>query len=339
MKHSFRILSLSWTLILLMMAPACDPRLEPEPEPEPEPEEIHPVFLDCSSFYRFADMDSVVVLVLGDDEAQYDISIPDDAATWISTSTLHGTKSAYIGFEIGVNTSGQTRTATISFQYAKNSFSTLQIKQDYRKRSDCYWDWGLNGTVQQVKRNDRPYNWYIDQSTTGTHSSNNCGPSCVTMAAKWADRTYSLSAAYARTQFRPNGGWWYMNDITGFLELEHVTYRTLTPSGPGSFVSELDQGNIVIICLDMNLLSYSSEDACRVDRFYTTTPEWGHFLVVYGYVQTDQKLYLEVCDPNSYARAYSDGTLKGYGRYYQADEVYHSVISWSSRVCVVERAR
>ncbi len=336
MKSSLRFLTLSWSLLLLLMTPACDPGLEPDPEPEAI-EENHPIItLDTHSFYRMADADSAVLYVKALYDASYDIIIPDAAASWISTSTKHGTKSQFVGFRIADNNSGQDRSATIRFKYAKDEEHTVEIKQDARFRKDHYFGWGIEGNVVKVRRNDRPYTWYIDQKNTGTHSSNNCGPSCATMAVKWARRSHTKGAEYARSMFRPEGGWWYMSDITGFLHSENVRYRYVKLTGSDMLVSELDQGNIIIVCLDMNLLSYTADVSKRVDKFYTTTPDWGHFLVVYGYVKTDNRIFFEVCDPYSWGELYSDGTPKGYGRYYRGDELSRSVISWSTRVCIVE---
>ncbi len=326
------------SILLLLLVAACDPTLEPKPSPypAPDPEEIASITLDCSNFHRFAESDSVVVIVTAEPGASYDVQIPESASSWISTSTLHGTLSGRIGFLLGENKTGQDRSASIVFQYGKNSNRTVRISQDGTYRPDNYEAWGIHGRILGEKRNTRPYSWYIDQSTTGPFSDNNCGPSCVTMVAKWRNSLYDKNTEYARSLYRPTGGWWYMNDITGFLGSHNIRYSFVPLTGTDFLKKEIDNGNLVVICLDMHPLSYTDDNTKRVDKFYKTNPEWGHFLVLYGYLETESEIFFEVCDPNSYGKAYRDQTLKGDGRYYRGSEVYRSVVAWSSRICVIE---
>lgn len=337
MIHSVRFFSHAWLLPLLLLAGACDPTLEPQPSPYPVPEGGEAaISLDCTSFHRFAEADSVVVVVTADENASFDVQIPDAALTWISTSTLHDNKSGCIGFRIDENKSGQDRTAAIVFRYGKNSTYTVHINQEGDYRTACYEKWGILGNILAEKRNTRPYHWYVDQGNTGPMSNNNCGPSCVTMAAKWHNRLYDKDAAHARSLYRSSGGWWYMSDITAFMGAKGINYRYVTLPGTDFLKTEIDNDNIVIVCLDMHPLSYCAENEQRIDKFYSTTPEWGHFLLLYGYVKTDSEIFFEVCDPNSYGKTYRDQTLKGDGRFYRGSEIYRSASVWSSRVCVIE---
>ena len=337
MKRVFRLCTWSWALALLLLATACDTTLEPKPSPYPVPQpDEATITLDHKTFLRYAEEESVVVFVTADENASYDVVVPETASSWISTSTQHSTKSGPVGFLIGENKTGQDRAASITFRYGTNSSITLQISQEGKYRTDLYDSWGLTGTVVGAKRNPRPYHWYIDQSTTGTYADNNCGPSCVTMATKWYNRTYTKDAAYARSLYRSSGGWWYMSDIRAFLGVQQVPYRFVTLTGVSQLKGEIDAGNIIIVCLDMHPLSYNSDNAERVDKFYTTYPEWGHFLVLYGYVETTDATFFEVCDPNSYGKTYLDGTLKGNGRYYRGSEIYRSASAWSSNICIIE---
>lgn len=337
MKPTVHFLSYSWVIALLLLAGACDRNLEPKPSPYPLPDpEVAKITLDCKSFHRFAEEDSVVVIVSAEEGASYDVTVSENATGWIATSTLHGTQTARIGFLIGENKSGQDRVATITFRYGANSSETVQISQEGKYRAACYDEWGLHGTIQGVHRNSRPYNWYIDQSKTGPLSDNNCGPSCVTMVAKWYRALYPNDAEYARSKYRSSGGWWYMSDIQGFLGSQQIPFRFVSITGTDQLKKEIDAGNILIVCLDMHPITYNSNATERVDKFYTTNPEWGHFLVVYGYVDTSEGIYFEVCDPNSYSKAYLDGTLKGDGRFYRGNELYRSVSTWSANICIIE---
>ena len=42
--------------------------------------------------------------------------------------------------------------------------------------------------VDTNQSNNKNYNWYIDQTNTGTYSNMNCGPTCATMALMWLIR-------------------------------------------------------------------------------------------------------------------------------------------------------
>jgi len=323
-------------MAILATAISCDPVPEPEPGPEPV-NGIPSIKLDCKSFHRFADADSVAVIVTAEENASYDITIPDQARSWVSTSVQHGTQSAYVGFKIDENKSGHDRSASIEFRYGPDKTHIVHINQEAAYRHDCYEGWGITGKVIAEKRNTRPYNWYIDQAKTGPMSDNNCGPACVTMAAKWYNAFHARNAEYARSMYRASGGWWYMSDITSFLGSQNVSLRLVLLSGTDYMKQVIDEGGIAIINLDMHPLSYNSDSKQRVDKYYMTNPRWGHFLVVYGYVETESELFLEVCDPNSYDKMYMDQTLKGDGRFYRGGEVFRSLSNWTPNICVIAK--
>ena len=336
MKRPFSVLSAALLLVFLSFAVACEPVDDPIPQPTPTPVDEPSISLDCLTFHRFSNPDSVVVIVSAEENASFDVQIPDDAASWVSTSTLHGTRSGGVGFKIDTNSSGRDRSAAITFLYGKDKTHRVYINQESKSRSSYYESWGIAGTVLKEHRNSRPYSWYIDQANTGPLSNENCGPSCVTMVAKWYNRLYDKNTEHARSLYRPTGGWWYMSDITGFLGAKLINNRLIVLPGTDFLKNEIDKGNVVIVCLDMNPLSYNDSNTERIDRFYRTNPQWGHFLVLYGYIETEKELFFEVCDPNSYGKTYLDQTLKGDGRFYRGGEIYRSVSTWSSRVCVIE---
>ena len=75
--------------------------------------------------------------------------------------------------------------------------------------------------------NDKSYNWYIDQSTSGNFASVNCGPASVTMAIKWADPAFTKTALDARMTYEVSGGWWFTNDIDAYLNDNNITMPLL----------------------------------------------------------------------------------------------------------------
>ena len=120
MKRPFSVLSAALLLVFLSFAVACEPVDDPIPQPTPTPVDEPSISLDCLTFHRFSNPDSVVVIVSAEENASFDVQIPDDAASWVSTSTLHGTRSGGIGFKIDTNGTGQDRSAAITFLYGKD---------------------------------------------------------------------------------------------------------------------------------------------------------------------------------------------------------------------------
>jgi hypothetical protein len=191
--------------------------------------------------------------------------------------------------------------------------------------------WGL-GTFQQLaKLNNKPYNYYIDQINTGTYAALNCGPTATTMAARWADPSYTKTPEDARAAYRPTGGWWYTSDIHNWLLNNDIPHLFISLSSDVSSTQvilkeKLDSGKIVILCVDMDEIRNGPSDDRRIDKFYSTSPGWGHFLVVKGYRKVNGIFFFEFYDPNSWGAKYTSGELKGLDRYYRTEDIYAIVI-------------
>lgn len=201
--------------------------------------------------------------------------------------------------------------------------------------------WGLGRFLESTLSNDRDYEWYIDQSNTGVHSSNNCGPTSTTMAAKWSDLAFVRTPADARAAYRQDGGWWYTADIDKYLNDNSIPhyFTNLSSSYAGTqqvISSMLDDGFIVILCLDMYYIRSETSSSERVDKFYATNSTgWGHFIVVKGYKTVDDRFYFEVYDPYSFGKVYSDGVLKGRNRYYRTGDIFEATSKWWNYAIVI----
>ena len=203
-------------------------------------------------------------------------------------------------------------------------------------------DWGLGYFLSKFQKNDRDYEWYMDQLNTGTYAIANCGPTVVTMAIKWADSTFEKSPSDARNTYEINGGDWYTSDINHYLADNKIAHAIIplgnnTDSSANIIIHQIDQGRIVILCIDMNLVSYTSNPSIRVDKFYKTTPAWGHFFIVKGYTVVSDQIYFQIYDPNSWNQKYADGTLKGKDRFYRAGDVFSASSNWWNYAIVVAR--
>ncbi len=205
-----------------------------------------------------------------------------------------------------------------------------------KPKREMYAEWGLEGTFEKEMGYERPYEWYIDQGSTGACSGVNCGPASSVMAAKWYNYAFTGTVEDARAEIYNNGGWWYTNDIDAYFNAHNVAHTTKTFTSTDDVVWEINMGNIVLLCLDMYYITYGNQTGKRVNKFYNTANKgWGHFLLVKGYVQTSTKLYYEVYDPYSMGRTNPDGTPMGRSRYYDAAEILHSAGIWWPNMIVV----
>ncbi|HMH23841.1 MAG TPA: C39 family peptidase [Puia sp.] len=223
---------------------------------------------------------------------------------------------------------------TAADQVTKTSWTVQAMNNDYSV------NWGLGHFIYSAQSNDRNYEWYIDQSLTGPVSGYNCGPASVTMASKWADASFSHTAEEARNVYYNAGGWWYTSDIDNYLDIYSIPHVTIGLSADSVLSSQIlahqiDNGQIVICCIDMNFVRSSANAAFRVDKFYVTTPGWGHFFVVKGYQKIDGQIYFQIYDPYSYGVKNSDNSLKGKDRFYRYADVAAATSSWWNYAIVV----
>jgi hypothetical protein len=198
---------------------------------------------------------------------------------------------------------------------------------------------GLGKSVSSETSNDVDYEWYIDQSHSGAHSLVNCGPASVTMAIKWFDKSFAKTAEDARDMYHPGGGWWYTNNIIDYLNEHSVTNRTIVLDQISRLKTEIDEGNIVILCLDMFFVDKFKDPEYHINKFYHTNgPGWGHFIVVKGYKVVDGVVLYETYDPYSFDNSYLSGGLKGKDRYYSAANLDAATAIWWDYAIVVERS-
>ena len=191
--------------------------------------------------------------------------------------------------------------------------------------------WGLGTQLIANTSLDKTYSWYIDQYTTGTYWDVNCGPTSATMAIKWADPTFSKTVVDARNTYRSTGGWWYTTDVANYLNLDGLNwqYKSLS-DGYQTMMKYLDQGDILILCLDNYYLTYNSNPVQHVGKFYTVSaPGSGHFIVIKGYKNVNNNIYFDAYDPWSIGATYSDGSgLKGLDRYYTSANLSQATAVW-----------
>ena len=213
------------------------------------------------------------------------------------------------------------------------------------KKTSVFEEFGMGNIQERFRSLNRSYSFYIDQYGTGTHQYINCGPTVVTMALKWSDSTFNQTATAARNTIRPEGGWWYTNDIYDYLRRYGVTgaYYPL-PFGLSLAQYEtklaeiIDSGHLAILCLDMFYVRENTLPTQRTNRFYSANSVgWGHFILVKGYRVIDGKMWLEIHDPYSIDKKYAEGQLKGDRRYYDPVDIKKATDVWWQYAIVVPR--
>jgi hypothetical protein len=287
-----------------------------------------------------------------------DITNLDPAKKWISVrvpdSVLSG-KDLVASFTIthgaSMEIDGLNQQSGLSKNDFENDLHYTLISADQHNRQD--WtvqasnndysvSWGLGHFISSSATNERSYNWYIDQSTSGNFAGINCGPASVTMAIKWADPDFTKTALDARMSYEVSGGWWFTNDIDAYLNDNHITHAIVALTGHADSTStilkrQLDNQQIIILCLDMNHVRAVAEADFRIDKFYSTTPDWGHFIVLKGYKFVDGELFFEAYDPFSFGLMNNDNTLKGMNRCYRYEDLAAASLTWWNYAFVIAK--
>jgi len=217
------------------------------------------------------------------------------------------------------------------FEGSTTQTITLPTLSDVRKK-------GLGKVLHEKKSNNVNYDWYFDQAYTGAHSSVNCGPSSTTMSIKWIYKEFSKTPEDARKSIRPNGGWWYTDDIISLLRSHKVSNYTISLSDIDLLKTVIDEGNIAILCLDMFYINMERNSFHHIDRFYEANNSgWGHFIVIKGYKKVDNSMLFEVYDPYSYNKRYNNETLKGIDRYYREEDLRLATQNWWEYAIVISK--
>jgi hypothetical protein len=172
----------------------------------------------------------------------------------------------------------------------------------------------------------RDFDWYRTQMNSGSAARNNCGPACVSMAAKFAQRQ-DIGVDTLRNLYNANGGWWSMSVVKNALTYLKTNYNTIPLLNKEQLLASLSNGHLIIICLNMAILTEEERKTeTKYNRYYNHVT--GHFIVLKGY--TEGKQWLRAYDPNNSGNDfYTDGTPKGKDRLYNLDEIFNAMKAWN----------
>lgn len=176
---------------------------------------------------------------------------------------------------------------------------------------------------------EKDYEWYIDQSDTGTYYYENCGPTCGVMAAKWYNENFDISVESAREQFQPDGGGWFIMNIYDFLKNNKIPARfeNFIENNDIEDISQklleiLNNQNIIITLFDTQYITVNNDVNAETGKYFDESAM--HFTVIMGAKMIDGKLYFEVYDPNSGKIIADDGKPVHQGRFYLAEELINA---------------
>lgn len=221
-----------------------------------------------------------------------------------------------------------------SFQVISENEKNIQTWHVQSFNNNTAAGWGLGGFVSNHRSNDRSYDWYIDQGDTGPFSGVNCAPTSIIMACRWIDEDFSYTVEDARSMYNPNGGGWYTSDIDNCLTDFNIPHDVIElaesyEETAALIRNQLDNGNLLLLCIDIHYLQHCSDPEWHVDRYYQTIQLGnGHCIIIKGYIIVDGKLYFEIYDPIGYNYKYSDGQFKGKDRYYRGKDIFTATFGW-----------
>lgn len=201
--------------------------------------------------------------------------------------------------------------------------------------------WGMGTRVTKSVSNDRSYEWYVDQWSTGRNAALNCGPSSMAMVAKWLDEDTTINTEDIADKYIPDEAIYngvHTLTLAMWLDEYGINSRWLDGVSEEALIKELDEGNIIIVGLDTKYLTYNSNNKQRVGEYFCIDPSKNtyHYVIAKGYKVVDDKLYFETYDPGSYYILYEDGKLIGKDRYYLGSEFIEAANMYFPDVLVFE---
>jgi LysM repeat protein len=171
-------------------------------------------------------------------------------------------------------------------------------------------------------RND--LNWYKTQFNTGING--NCGPTCVSMAIKWAkgiDVPVRKIREYVGLPDPRGGVGLYL--LVRALKKYQIEMNLFRIKDIEDLFDVIDRGNIIIILFNRGSISVAKGDYDNnlFGRYYTDSG--GHYIIVKGY--SKNKKYFVVYDPmpadwwKNRFRYRDNESMAGRNRYYAVSEV------------------
>lgn len=200
----------------------------------------------------------------------------------------------------------------------------------------------LNPTRAERKKyinlvdNERDYEFYIDQLTTGSHGSVNCVPSSIVMAGLWQNEHFEPSVLELRDEYKPEGGGWSRYLTFQALTNEGIEFTKHYNNEVDKLLNFINNGNVIIVALDITFVSPKDDDNSAIGRFYRPSyTDTFHCILLKGTVTLENEQYFIVHDPWNSANYYKDNSPKGKNRLYPVEEIVKGIKDYGYDIFVI----
>ncbi|MEG0308951.1 MAG: C39 family peptidase [Clostridium sp.] len=210
----------------------------------------------------------------------------------------------------------------------------LYLKLSKPKFEDLDPSWGMGTKVTEAASNDRDYYWYVDQWTTGKLGSINCAPTVFQMVSKWQNKESDVRAENIRNKYQPVGAGFDLSQFYSWTTDYNIKSTWVKNVTEESLKAEIDNGNIVVVMLNLDYIKYNENKEERVGKYF----DGGglHYVIIKGYKVVDKNLYFEIYDPASGLQSYKDLQPIGINRYYEPKQLIDAIWGYFPDVIVVE---
>lgn len=205
--------------------------------------------------------------------------------------------------------------------YSKNSRDIVYTVENLERM--------LNSPISKWVSNNGFYYYGLSQVDTGKYSNTNCGATSVAMVEKYVKGKQTLSISQIRDRNYGDSSGWYNNNVKNGLDNLGIKNKTANKGSLFEFNFRLSglisNGGMAIIGVRFNKLNKGIESS-RLGRKYDMNGWDGHYILVKGYVDTDDgKTYYETYDPNRGNKdifvLYSNQNI-----YYEGENLYNSLL-------------
>ncbi len=178
--------------------------------------------------------------------------------------------------------------------------------------------------------NNKDYEWYMDQNSTGKYHSDNCVPTCTAMILKFLDSNSKDTGESLRNEYVVDGKGWVPDIMLDALKKRNIKY--VAYNFKHGYMSDMPirkyikDGYIGMFFSDMTKIAGFNRNTPKLGKSHNDPKVVRHTFIVKGYKYINNELYFEVYDPDSANLRDKSGQLIGKNRYYKASEVTNSVV-------------
>ena len=181
----------------------------------------------------------------------------------------------------------------------------------------------LGSKITKWVSNNKYYPYILNQKYTGAYSQTNCGATVVSIVERYTMDKQTLAVSEIRKKEYGVDSGWYVNNLTNALKMLSIKYQSRIAINEASFrqniIKAVEKEGVVIVGIRLNRL-HKADESSMLGRAYGIDGWDGHFILIKGYVQTENgDVYYEIYDPNR-IHLYTPNT------YYECKNLYDSLL-------------